>query len=429
MEKSKNKGWSVVAAGVAINLSLGVLYTWSIFKQEIKESIVANDGRFTWDIGSLNDPFSVCCLMFTLAMIVAGRLQDAFSPRVTAVMGGILTGAGLILVSFSSALSIWILGFGVLTGLGVGFGYASATPPALKWFPAKKTGMIAGIVVAGFGLAAVYIAPLSTYLITQFGLSKAMFVFGVAFIMVVCLSSIFLVNPPGHYSAEKTISEQYCSVNSLNTGNEFSPSSMVRTTAFYYLWIMYFIGAGSALIIIGGVAGMAKQSMGDLSWLVVVLMAIGNAGGRVIAGVVSDKVGRMKTLAMIFFIQGAVILSLLYIDQGNAFLLVSVATVIGFNYGTNLSLFPSVTKDFFGMKNFGMNYGLLFSAWGVGGFLFPRIAQMFLAATGSQQSSLILCCGLLWVSGILSFLIVPPGLQTVQTTNKQYCEGSAKLEL
>jgi MFS family permease len=160
MNETKNRGWSVTMAGLGINLALGILYTWSIFKQSIQESILAGDGRFNWDIASLNDPFAVCCLMFTIAMIFAGRLQDKLSPRITAVIGGVLTGAGLIMISQSNSLFFWILGFGVFTGLGLGFGYASATPPAIKWFPPSKTGMIAGIVVAGFGLASVYIAPL-----------------------------------------------------------------------------------------------------------------------------------------------------------------------------------------------------------------------------------------------------------------------------
>ena len=94
MEKIKNRGWSVVIAGLGINLALGILYTWSIFKQEIKESIVSGDGRFDWDIASLNDPFAVCCLMFTLAMLAAGRLQDKVNPRLTAIFGGILTTFG-----------------------------------------------------------------------------------------------------------------------------------------------------------------------------------------------------------------------------------------------------------------------------------------------------------------------------------------------
>ena len=129
---------------------------------------------------------------------------------------------------------------------------------------------------------------------------------------------------------------------------------MLKTGSFYKLWFMYFIGAGAALIIIGGVAGMAKKSMGDLAWIVVALMAVGNAGGRIVAGVISDKIGRTKTLLIMMSLQSAVIFSLLFIGESEAVLLVAAATMVGFNYGTNLSLFPSVTKDYFGIKNFGI---------------------------------------------------------------------------
>jgi hypothetical protein len=141
-------------------------------------------------------------------MITAGRLQDKVSPRITAIFGGLLTGAGLLVISQSNIVANWILGFGVLTGMGLGFGYASATPPAIKWFPSRKTGMIAGIVVAGFGLASVYIAPLAQFLIAKFGLSQAMMIFGIAFMFIVCGLAMFLVNPPEGYKPEDAEAEK-----------------------------------------------------------------------------------------------------------------------------------------------------------------------------------------------------------------------------
>jgi nitrate/nitrite transporter NarK len=408
MQTIKNRGWNVTMAGLGINLALGILYTWSIFKQAIKESVLAGDGRFTWDIASLNDPFAVCCLMFTVAMVFAGRIQDRLSPRITAIIGGILTGVGLMVISQSNALTAWILGFGVLTGLGLGFGYASATPPAIKWFPASKTGMIAGIVVAGFGLASVYIAPLANFLIANFGLSQAMLIFGGAFLVVVCLLAMLLVNPPAGYVAAQAKPQGTSPAVKAEVNKDFSPMQMLGTGAFYKLWFMYFVGAGAALIIIGGVAGMAKKSMGEMAWIVVALMALGNAGGRIVAGILSDKIGRTTTLLIMMSAQAAVIFSLLYISESQALLLVTAATLVGFNYGTNLSLFPSATKDYFGLKNFGMNYGLVFSAWGIGGFIFPRVSQMIVAQTGTMHTAYIMCSILLVISALLSMMTKAP---------------------
>ncbi len=414
MEKIKNRGWQVTFAGLGINLALGILYTYSIFREEIIASIEAGDGRFNWSLSSLNDPYAVCCLVFAFTMISAGRLQDKVSPRITAIFGGILTGAGLLVISQSNILANWILGFGILMGMGLGFGYASATPPAIKWFPARKTGMIAGIVVAGFGLASVYIAPLSHYLIGRFGLEQAMMIFGVSFIIVVCGLAMLLVNPPEGYKPEDTDEEKaWVKASKKPTApakkpEEFPPSETIKTKAFWKLWTMFCIGSGAGLIIIGTVPGMARTSLGDLAWIVVALMAVGNAAGRIIAGIISDKIGTSKTLVMMMTLQAIIIGALIFIPEHQGILIATAATLIGFYYGTNLSLFPSSTKTYFGLKNFGMNYGLVFSAWGVGGFIFPRVSQMLVAYTGSNETSYILASFLLFLAAGLAIITRAP---------------------
>lgn len=409
MKQIKNLGWRVTLAGLGINLALGILYTWSIFKMSIKESIVSGDGLFNWSLASLNDPYAVCCLVFAFAMIFAGRLQDKISPRITAVIGGVLTGMGLIIISFSTAWVSWIIGFGVLMGMGLGFGYASATPPAIKWFPPAKTGMIAGIVVAGFGLASVYIAPLAIFLIEKFGLSQSMLIFGIAFLVIVSALAQFLVNPPeGYVHPDAVQGKAAAAISVVN----FEPGRMLRTAAFYKLWIIFCIASGAGLMIIGGVAGMAKQGMGGMAWVVVALMAVGNASGRVVAGILSDRIGRANTLFIMLVFQAIVISSLLFITPAQVMLLVVAAMLIGFNYGTNLSLFPSATKDFFGLKNFGVNYGLVFSAWGVGGFIFPRVSQMIVAYTNSPRMAYILAAGLLIIGAALALMTKAPAVET-----------------
>jgi MFS family permease len=409
MKQIKNLGWRVTMAGLGINLALGILYTWSIFKMTIKDSIVAGDGLFNWSLASLNDPYAVCCLVFAFTMIFAGRVQDRISPRITAVIGGVLTGLGLIIISFSTSWISWILGFGIFTGMGLGFGYASATPPAIKWFPSAKTGMIAGIVVAGFGLASVYIAPLAIFLIDRFGLSQSMLIFGIAFLIIVSALAQFLVNPPEGYVHPATPqNKQTAAAGMIN----FEPGEMLRTATFYKLWIIFCIASGAGLMIIGGVAGMAKHGMGQMAWVVVALMAVGNASGRVIAGILSDRIGRANTLFIMLIFQAIVIFSLLFITPAQIVLLVLAAILIGFNYGTNLSLFPSATKDFFGLKNFGVNYGLVFSAWGVGGFIFPRVSQMIVAHTNSPRMAYILAAGLLLIGAVVALTTKSPVTET-----------------
>ncbi|UCH44787.1 MAG: OFA family MFS transporter [Nitrospiraceae bacterium] len=412
--KVKDRGIVVTAAGTGINLALGVLYTWSIFKAAIKQSIDSGGaGAFSWNLTSLNDPYAVCCLVFAFSMIIAGKCQDRMGPRVTAITGGVLVGLGFILISQSTAYLSWIIGFGFLVGIGIAFGYSSATPPALKWFSPAKTGVIAGIVVAGFGLASVYIAPLAQYLMANYGLQGTMLIFGISFMIVMCLLSLLLVNPPeGHvpkdFVERRADTNENIVARALFEEKNFTPYEMIRTPTFWMLWLMYFVSAGAGLMVIGSVAGMAKSSMGESAFLAVVILAIGNAGGRVVAGIVSDRIGRSMTLAGMLMFQALLMFAAVpVIGTGTAHapLLVILATFIGFNYGANLALFPSFTKDYWGMKNFGVNYGIMFTAWGVGGFVMSRTSQALAAGNNSFTASFLIA-GILLVVGIFfSFLL------------------------
>lgn len=391
----KNKGISVVLAGLGINLALGILYTWSIFKGSISEAIQSGKGTFKWDAETINDPYAVAVLVFAFAMVPAGKIQDKFGPRITALIGGILVGIGFIWISQTNDYLQWVLGFGVLAGTGIAFGYSSATPPALKWFPPEKTGLIAGIVVSGFGLASAYIAPLAKYLVNAYNLNQAMLFFGIAFLILVSVLSLLLVNPP-----EIT--------KGTGSSSDLGVKELFKDKKFYLVWIMYFIGAGAGLMVIGHVAGMAKKSMGDAAFWVVAIMAIGNAAGRIVAGILSDKIGRRMTLFLMLIFQAVLMfISMAIIEKADttAIALVILATFIGFNYGTNLSLFPSFTKDFWGLKNFGIVYGIVFTAWGTGGFILSRASQMLKVSTGSFSSSFLAAGVLLIVAGGLTFLL------------------------
>jgi nitrate/nitrite transporter NarK len=396
---TSNRGWYVTFAGTGINLALGVLYTWSMFKAAIGKD-------FGWNAEQLNDPYALCCLVFAFSMIVAGRCQDKVGPRLTASLGGLLVGAGMVLISTTQSYMTWVIGFGVLVGLGLGFGYSSATPPALKWFPPAKTGLIAGLVVAGFGLAPVYLAPTSEHLLHQYGLLTSMRIYGIAFTVIVCGLAQFLVNPPAGYVAAAPST----GVVAKSAAAGMGPAEILRTPTFWLMWVIYFIGSGAGLMVISSVSGMAKKTMGSAAFVAVALMAVGNAGGRIGAGLLSDKIGRRWTLMLVLLAQAALMLIAIPVtgsENGAKYVIVLLATFIGFNYGANLSLFPSYTKDLWGLKNFGMNYGILFTAWGVGGFVLSRLQQMLFAASKNFDSSFITAAVLLFVGAALTFLLKP----------------------
>ncbi len=397
MIASEKRRWIVTLSGTGINLALGVLYTWSVIKGAIPES-------WGWTAAQKSDPYAVACFVFAIAMIPAGRLQDRIGPRWVATIGGVLIGLGCLLAGFmGSSYAGFVIGFGVLGGIGIGFGYASATPPAVKWFPPAKTGMIAGIVVAGFGLASVYIAPLAAYLTNNYGVSSSMIFFGVAFLIVVVLLAQFLRNPPEGYEPANAPSADAREKTPAPAGVDISWKEMIKTPQFWILWTMYACGSAAGLMVIGSAKSLGVKSLGEAAFWVVAVLAVGNASGRVGAGVVSDWLGRQWTMLCFFLLQAVAVISLLFVQQNAAALLVLVF-ITGANYGSNLALFPSATKDYFGLKGFGLNYGIMFTAWGVGGLILPRIAGMAKEATGSEDLAFYIAAGLMVLASILTFV-------------------------
>lgn len=401
---STNLGWRVTFAGLGINLALGVLYAWSVISKGVPES-------WNWSQSDKSLPYAVACLVFCLIMVPAGRMQDRLGPRLVATIGGILVGLGMVLASFMTSVWGYVLGFGVLAGAGFGFGYASATPPAVKWFPASKTGLIAGLVVSGFGLASVYAAPLSEWLIYRFGLATAVLLLGLLFLIVVCSLAQLLVAPPKGYVPAGAVSRPTTQTAPLK--ENYLPREMLGTWQFYLLWFMYACGAGAGLMIISKMANIATAQAGlSLGFLLVATLAVGNGAGRIIAGTASDRLGRKVTLFICFIAQAVLILLLSQARTGtllaNAVVLAGISALIGANYGANLALFPSVTKDYYGLANFGVNYGLVFTAWGVGGFMLSLLAGKVYDATSSFNFAYFCSAGLLIAAAISSLLLQPP---------------------
>ena len=367
---TKNYGWQVVMAGVGVNLALGILYTWSVISKGIPDD-------WGWTESNKSLPYAIACLVFSLMMVPGGRLQDRIGPRIVATLGGIMVGLGMILASMTTSPIGFMLGFGVLTGIGLGFGYSAATPAAVKWFPPAKTGLIAGLVVSGFGLASVYAAPLAKWLTVQYGTQRMVLILGVLFLLVVVTLSQFLRVPPKGFAIAGTPPPEPAKAGGRK--EDFSPIEMLRTPQFYFLWFLYACGAGAGLMVIAKLAAIAKnQASLELGFVLVAVLALGNGAGRIVAGLVSDAIGRKPTMFICFVSQAILIFLLSRVQAGSVLatapVLALISALIGANYGANLSLFPSITKDLFGLKNFGVNYGLVFTAWGVGGFMLAQLA-------------------------------------------------------
>lgn len=403
MEKF-NKAAGVLAAGFFINMCIGILYAWSVFKQSLVEQ--------GWSNADASMPYTVATIFFAISLLVAGNLQDRIGPRKVLISGVLMCSLGMIVSSFATTPMTLLLSFGVITGSGIGFGYACLAPAAMKWFHSSKKGLVNGMIAAGFGLAAVYLAPLTSMLISNYGVNTSFLILGLGILVIAVPLAFTINNPPANY-----IPETPAGYVAKKGANEICMDwrSMVKTPQFYALWFMYALASSAGLMIIANITSIAiKQSSLTQAAFLVVVLAIFNSGGRVAAGLLSDKIGGIKTLMLAFIIQG--VNMMMFASYDNEFTLMIGAAVAGVGYGTLLAVFPSITADFYGLKNYGGNYGILYSAWGVSGFIGPVLAAMAVDKTGNYLIAYTICAGMLGVALLLSFVTKPVTATDSQVT-------------
>jgi OFA family oxalate/formate antiporter-like MFS transporter len=407
------QAWVTVFAGMAINLCLGILYAWSIWKAALVDVDKAAAGELMTGINEgwqyLNNaqaatPFSICVIVFALLMIPGGRIQDKISPRFGATLGGLTLAAGCILAGVMKSYTGIIIGFGLLGGIGMGIGYAAPTPAALKWFGPHKRGLIAGIVVGGYGGAALYIGGLGQWLINNYGISGSFIGLGVFFAAVVVLAGTMLKSPPEGYVPPTLAGAGVATAGSTVTNWE--PADVVKTWQFYALVVMFILTTQSGLLIIGNAAGMMAKAAKGIpffaanAWILVSYGGLVNASGRVGTGFYSDKIGRLNAYCLNCGVSALCLFALPYIIRTQSVGLLFLAVGIAYwQYGGGLALMPSFAADFFGPKNLGMNYGLIFFGWGIGVFV-TRLAGTIQDITGSLDYAFYLS-GALLVAGVV----------------------------
>jgi OFA family oxalate/formate antiporter-like MFS transporter len=349
-------------------------------------------------------PFSLCVIIFALLMIPGGRIQDKISPKFGATLGGLTLAAGCILAGVMKSYTGIIIGFGVLGGIGMGIGYAAPTPAALKWFGPHKRGLIAGIVVGGYGGAALYIGALGSWLIKNYGITGSFVGLGIFFAVIVVIAGQMLKTPPEGYKPPTLSGGNLATANSTITNWE--PAEVVKTWQFYALVVMFILTTQSGLLIIANANGLMMKAAAGMpffvanGWLLVSYGGLVNAAGRVGTGFYSDKIGRLNAYCLNCAISALCLFSLPYIISTQSILLLFLAVGIAYwQYGGGLALMPSFASDFFGPKNLGMNYGLVFLGWGLG-FFMARLGGTIEDITGSLNYAFYISGGLL-VAGVI----------------------------
>ncbi len=412
MSENIGNRYLVIVGALLVQLCLGSIYAWSFFQTALnggKDAI----GIYLWPSFYTQLPFAAGLASFALFMIFAGRWQDRVGPRKVATIGGILLGAGYILAWLTDIIAgtdavigtIWlIITYGIIGGAGIGFAYVCPIAALVKWFPDKK-GAITGIAVAGFGAGALVFGYVEQFLLGLYNvpataaIGQPFLILGIIYLVLVVLGSQLLTDPPEGWLPEG-FTPPPATADGAGTG--VMPGEMIKTSTFWLLWLMFVFAATAGLMTLGNVksAALAIDPLAN-AVIIVGVMSLLNAAGRIVWGAVSDKIGRENTMITMFLVLAIGMFAFAWMSTITIswIAVMGIASLIGFCFGGNFALFPSATAYFFGSKNVGKNYGVMFTAYGIAGITGAFVAGPIVDATGSYFLAFV-------VTGILAIIAV-----------------------
>lgn len=383
------RGWRVALAGAGVNFLVGINYTWSIFATGLVE-------QKGWTHAEASLPYAIFLFCYASCMVFTGKAQDYFGPRPVISLGSFFAGGAFIACAFFlhepfSAALLW----GGLLGVGLACCFASTTPAAMKWFPPAKRGRITGMVVTSTGLAALIMSPVIHRLV-QRGAAEAFILCGIALMVGIFILAQLVENPPGkihHLRQWPVVSNRRPAIWDIR---------------LYQLWLMFFLTIGTGVTIAAHLNNIMRVQGGyEKGYIAVALFALCNAAGRILGGLLSDRVGRGRALTISFCAIALMLLSLI-MSPSSVYIIVSICTLALF-YGSLYSIFPSAVVSMFGETSFGLNYGIVFTGLGAAG-LFPYLGGVLFELQGHYLSTYSLMLGTTLVAVFLSLRTKIPSL-------------------
>ena len=407
---NKKQGIYVIAAAIAIQLTLGIAYIWSVFQNGVAQTIFSSEAYPEGNHANAALTFSILLVTLTMGSVIGGKLAVKYSTRSVILTGGIILSAGFFLAGFVTEAHPWLLWltYGVMGGVGMGFTYSTTIACAQKWYPHKK-GLVTGIIVASLGFGGVIFTPVVEMIIKAFGGTaqrgefKSFMVLSAVFLVVCTIGSFFMKSPHGEAAAALKAVAAPC--------KSLTPSQMLKTPQFYLVTLTLLLACMGGQMMIGfakPIAVARPDIPNEAAVFGVLAITMFNSLGRLIWGMVSDKLGRKNTIMIL--LAGTAVLALL-VNAAPGYSLFVLIAAIGFFYGGFLSNFPSLTADLFGPKHMATNYGLVLLGFGAGAVIAPRIAGHFrnLAAESGNINDMFpafviaSCCA---ASGIIIMLIL-----------------------
>ncbi len=408
----KNR-WFVVIGAILIQLSLGAIYAWSVFTPKLVEA--------DWTKAETQAVFAAGLALFAIVMVIAGRLLPKWGPRKLAFSGGIVLGLGYLLAGLFGGTNFWSIFFfiGIIGGSGIGLAYVVPIAVGMRWFPDKK-GLITGLAVAGFGFGAmlwVKLAGAWGNLITNLGLSTTFTIYGIVFFVTVMIGGIWMVFPPEGWKPEGWNPPEDSKDSKTTKVKDLVSSQMLKTPQYYMILLTFAFGASAGLMSIGLMKLFPMQALtasglspaaasGIAGTAMAVFFSLANGFGRIAWGAMSDKLGRRTSIIIMMATQGVIVILFQWM-AGTPALLYLGATLIGFNFGGNFALFPTITADTFGAKFIGQNYGWVFLAYGIGGIFGPILGGK-LGDMGNFPLAFTICGILCLVAAGIISMVKPP---------------------
>ena len=412
-EKATNR-WLIAAGGVLMQLALGAVYAWSVFREPLAKEFGAS-------VSAVNAAFTLTIVCLGISAYFGGRLMERIGPRKVAFASAGLYGAGIILSSLTSeSIVLLYVTYGLIAGIGLGLGYIVPIATLIKWFPDRR-GLITGVAVAGFGAGAVVTAPVATSLITSAGLFQTFAILGVAYVIMVLVGALVLKNPPEGWRpegwepppAEETVDK---------SGANYEFAGALKTWQWYGLWGLLFLNSTAGIAIISEADPMAQDiagvSVGQAA-AVVSIIAIFNGLGRFVWASFSDVVGRKWVFLTMFALQVALFALL---PSASSFIFFTVvASTILLCYGGGFGTMPAFAADYFGSRNVGRIYGFMLTAWSAAGVAGPVLVSQLRDSTGGYETSLYILAGVMLVSTILPLIIRPPRGEPNESSERTDC--------
>src|SRR6266481_3265266 len=395
-----NNRWVIAIAGVFLQIALGAVYAWSVFRVPLSK-------QFGWSISEVTLTFTISIFVLGFAAFFGGLWLNRKGPRIVALTGGALYGLGVFLASFSHSLLWLYLSYGVIGGVGLGLGYIVPVAVLVKWFPDRR-GLITGIAVGGFGAGALITAPVATRLIQSVGVLSTFACLGIAYLIVTVIAGLFMQNPPDGWRPEGWTPT--ASQTSQRAGRDYTLGEALKTWQWYALWVLLFLNTFAGISIISQEAPIFQELVGVSAVVaasMVGIASIGNAFGRVFWAWVSDLLTRRATFFVMFGLQ--VLLFWFLPSVTTVTVMTIVAFVVLMCYGGGFGTMPAFAADYFGSKNVGPIYGLMLTAWGCASIVGPGMIAYMRQTTGSSRGALHVIAGVMAISALVPILVSRPG--------------------